>query len=513
MSLPISKPIPSYPSHPAGRRLPTASSGLSLVLGLGLGMAAIIAGTVFAGKAVAFASIPFLVGAIVFLSLYRPIVAFSFYMTYTALEGMYKYLSDFSQTVYVIKPILAIVVVAAWFLSSKLQGIRVKPPPLTALLSAWMVWGCVEVFSPTGTGFVGSLITFLTWYLLPISFYFFCYNVIKSYDQATTVMLVLMMISTVVSGFAIVQYGMGREWTLAHLPGYNEITQHNWWVTTDSGKQGGSSWSPASTTSYSGAASTWANLGSVLALSVLMIPSARNGRKIIFAACLLINILGLLVSGVRLWVVLFPLEAIVVFLFYVRSQANKAHSVRLAALFAVVLVIGYAAAQSLSGGLAGQRYAGAAANPVAKFQHDRGSNLTYLIQFIPANPLGVGFQRGAEGGAKTYLNITVNRETEFAAVAADMGLPGFVFLVLCVLALLLLGWQSFKRLRDQSLKITALTLLMLLTGNVLAFFGGPVIQGADYFWALAGILAALPGIEKRQQAQMASSAQSAGQTI
>jgi hypothetical protein len=468
-------------------------------------MSCIIAGTVFGGKGIAFASIPCLIAAVTLSAISRPVLALTVYFTYTCLEGMYKYLSDFSQVVYIIKPILAVVIVAAWVFSRGMTGRHIVKPPLAAIILFWMAWGCVEIFFPTGAGVVGSTVTFMTWYLLPVALYFLTYDCVKKYSQAHVIVTALMLLSTVISGFALVQYGMGREWTIAHLPGYQNITQHNWWITSSNGQIQGTSWSPASTTSYSGIACTWSNIGAILALGLLLSPTTGSTGKIWLSVCLVTNVMSLLISGGRTYVILFPLEALLLFVLGLRLQKNPLHTVGAAILFILVIAIGYNVAQNMTKGLAAGRYAATASNPFGRFAEDRGGNFTSLGTFIPEYPLGVGYQRGTDSGDNVQSLILANRETEFGAIAADMGIPGVILLVTVVGALLWKGWRSCTAMKTPRNAMFALTIFVLLLGNVISFLGAPTIEGADYFWVLFGILLALPRIEKRGEIPVARS--------
>jgi len=483
-------------SEPLGDRPLLQVPNSRLAVFICLFMCAVVAGTVFLGKEVAFASIPFLIAAVILLSLNRPVVALTFYFTYSALEGMFKYLSDFSPLVYIIKPMLAALLLGAWLLSRGFAGKRIHMPPFASLILLWMGWGCVEIFFPTGAGVLGSSVTFLTWYLLPISFYFMTHDCVKTYRNVHFIITVLMLLGTVISGFALVQYGMGRDWTIAHLPGYENITQHNWWITNSSGQLQGTSWSPASTTSYPGIVCIWSNIAAIMALGSLLTPLSGLKRKIWLAACLIINIMALLVSGGRMWVILFPLEAAVLFFIALRLQPNPLHSIGLALLFVIVIGVGYIVAQNMSGGLAASRYAATASNPFEKFATDRGGNFTSLGTFIPQHPLGIGYQRGTDGGDNLKPLIAANRETEFGAMSADMGIPGLMLLMTVVFSFLWKGWRACTSLQCPRSSLAALTIFVLLCGNVISFLGTPTLQGADYFWVLSAILFTLPSMER-----------------
>jgi hypothetical protein len=472
----------------------------SLAIGLVAGMIAIIAGTVFVGSIVAFASIPLFVIAVIALSFYKPLTAVAYYFTYSALEGMYKYLSDFSQVIYAIRPLLVIALLLGWFLSIRLHYKQTSHPPFAFAFGLLSLWALVECFSPTGSGVTASILTYLVWYFLPFSLYLLAGWTIHSRKQAETVLLVLMAVSTVVSAFALVQYGMGEAWTKAHLPGYENVTQHNWWITDENGRVENTTWSPASTTAYSGALSIWSNLGALLAMGLLFLPSGHKTRKSMLLLGLLINIMGLLIAGSRLWVIVFIIEVILFFVIASRTPREFIRNIGLLSGVALVSGMSYQAVQAVSGGMIAGRYAVTVANPVAKYQHDRGDNMAYLLPFLQSSPLGVGFQRKTEGGARFNNSnfIMTNRETQFNSIAADMGLPGLALLMFIVFGLLVQGWKALRLLKLIHTRILAAVLLVLLLGTVISFLGTPILQDGDYFWLSAGLLLALPTIEQRE---------------
>lgn len=472
---------------------------------LSICMATIIIGTVFFGKTVAFFSILPLIIAVLAYSLRNPMVAFIVLYSYASMEGMYKYLSEFSPVVYAIAPLMLGAVFVGWNLSLRNKGVKPAVPPLAAVMLLYTVWGCFEVFNPSGAGFLGSAASLFVWYLGPLAMYVVGYNGVKSSKQVMQFIYAIGAICTIVSAFAIVQFSMGQEWTFSHLPGYEKITATDWFVLNAQGEVTAASFRPASTSSSGGGGAGWSHLGMVLSVGLLFMPGLTMRRRVAIIACLMINIIGLFVTGVRSWLFVGIFEIAVLFLISARSSREMMRNIGLLLSIAAVAGLGFIGAQSLSGGMIEQRYADTARNPLAKFQLDRGNNITALFKYVANYPLGSGYQQGLGRGAIGYSDgndpaiNTRNGETEFGAIAGDMGLPGLALLYGLMIGTYVYGWRASRRLQNARLRISAAILIASLSGYFAMSFAGPVMQGASYYWFTAAILAVLPGIEKRER--------------
>jgi len=500
-------PLPIRPTVPAASSYPAA-----LGLGLAAVMALTIAATLTGGLVGALTSLVLLAGAVIVFAVQgRDLWALGAFFTYAALEGMYKYLTSFSQAVYVVKPLLIVVLVGGWLLHRRRQTGRAPGPPLVVATALFIVWSFLMAFHPAGGGIAGGLATALLWYGGPAVFYYLGYHAAqRSLASVERILYVLVAVSTVVSAFALVQYLMGQPWTEAHLPGYATMSQTSAsWFVADEVKGGFvAGWRPASTTSMPGGGAFYAYLGVLLTFGLILRPSMAPGTRVTLIVCLLLNFVALLVTGVRLYVVILMFAAPLLLVLSARTSRVLGRNAGFALLAAMICLGGFLTAQMLSGGALIHRYAETLANPMARYQKDRGGNLTYLPAFLSANPFGMGYQRGVEGysqqgfarkfGSDSTLR-SLNRETQFNSVAIDMGLPGLALLVGLLVAILVQGWRSLRRLSDPSLRVLGATLFVLLCGYAAACLGGPALQGADPFWTGAALLFSLPLLQHRQR--------------
>lgn len=514
--LPGGRPAPAEDGELSVPARPMAPSASPFPAALGLGLAAVMALTIAAaltgGTVGALTSLVLLAGAVImFAAQGRDLGALGAFFTYAALEGMYKYLTFFSQAVYVVKPLLIVVLVAGWLLHRRRQMGRAPSPPLAAATLLFIVWSFLMAFHPSGGGVAGGVATALLWYGGPAAFYYLGYHAAhRSVANVERIFYALIAIATVVSAFALMQYLMGQPWTEAHLPGYASMSQTSasWFVTDQASGGFVAGWRPASTTSMPGGGAFYAYLGVLFPFGLLLRPRMAARARVTLIVCLLLNFVALLVTGVRLYVVILMFGAPLLLLLSARTPRLFGRNLGFALLAAAICLGGFLTAQTLSGGALIHRYAETLANPVARYQKDRGGSLTFLPVFLSANPFGIGYQRGVEGyrqqgSVRNFSSDStlrsLNRETQFNSVAIDMGLPGLLLLTGLLIAVLVQGWRALRRLSDPSLRVLGATLFVLLCGYAAACLGGPALQGADPFWTGAALLLALPLLQNRQR--------------
>lgn len=502
MSITSSRHVPPHRPAAVSRQGVQPVAAPSTLLGgvLAVLMAITIAGTLLGGPMLAFFSMAVLAVTLIVLAFSRNFVAaIAVFMAYAAMDGMYRYLSHFSQVVYGVKPLLAGVLLIGW-LFGRHPGLGQRSRlPLAGLLGVLFCWGILEAFNPLSAGALAGMLTFGVWYVAPLFLYFLCYRAVRTPQQIETLCYALVGISTVVSLFTVFQYAMGQQWTLTHLPGYNLISQGGWWVTDATGQITDTSWRPASTTATGGGGALWSHMGSLIALGLFLSRRTSRSRKVGLSVCLLANVVGLLASCVRLYVVTGVFEVILLFILLARSPREMVRNFGLLVAVGAIFGLGFSAVQSLSNGMIFRRYADTLANPFAKFQQDRGGThrAVNLGKFVAQYPFGIGWQRGLEGGLQRADNtgpVVADRESQFNSTADDMGIPGLAILFILMSFCTIQGWRSFSCLTDPHLRMIGVTLWVLLIGYFVSFLSGPSLQGADPFWIFLALLLALPWV-------------------
>lgn len=441
----------------------------------------------------------------------RWIAALSVYFTYTALEGMFKYTTDFSTVVYALKPLLIVLMASIWWLGARSNGRRLHYPPLTPWLVAWVCVGVAQSFHPMGGGPVQSLATMFLWYVGPTFFLLLAYNEIRTFNQARQLLLVIMAIGTVVSLFAIVQFVMGQTWVLAHLPGYANTNQNTGtWSAVGADNSIVSSFRPASTTAYAGIAAAWSFIAIMMSAVWLLMSKGQLRIQMLSIAFLLLNVVGVLVIGVRLYVVLSIACLFLLMILIADSPRTLARSLAVLTVFSVIAWIGYTVSETVSGGILQARYGETLSDPVGTFQEDRGGNLLFLPKFLPHYPLGIGFWRlntqSQEDIIAASPDFMFNRETQFNAIGVDLGLPGLIVIGVMLFKITLDGWQIRLKSRNTPNQLLSSLLFVFIVAYLVACLATPALQSADFFWLLAALIATFPALKEYSELGFAKSA-------
>lgn len=462
---------------------------------LALFMVLSVAGSLVGHKAVAIGSAIALVLVVVLAAFKDANISLIGFLAYSAMEGMYKYLTNFSSVIYVIKPALLGFIVLMWLVNTRLMRKKLRLFPLSAFMGVFLLWGLAQVLNPFARGIASGLATYLVWYLLPITMLPLVLNTTRSEGKEARIRFAIVVMSVVVSLFAILQFRMGRAWTESHLPGYASMSASDWWATDSSGKIIAASFRPASTTATGGGGGYWAHLGVLFALTFVIAPGISLRMRIISSVLLMINMMGILVSGVRLYIVILPVETLFWIAVTARSIRQVARNIGLTAVAALIMYGGFLAAQALSNGKLGARYKETISSPLTKFQKDRGNNFAFLPFFLSQFPLGVGYQHalgGYAGKANEAGALKLNRETVFNETATDFGVPGLVFTLGFLLGFPFYGWKVVKSIKDKTQSFTAGLYVGIMAGYFFMGFGGPSLQAADFYWLSIGLVFSYP---------------------
>ncbi len=472
----------------------------------GIGMALVIAGTLFGGKAVALGSMGVLVAAVSVTAIRKPFFAIAILFIYVAMEGMYKYLTNFSKVVYVARPIMLAILTMCWLFGYHRRQAAEPGSFGKTAIPALLLWGALCMFNPYGGDLVSGCATYLLFYATPVCLFYVVSRGRITRSDLVLVFHLLLAVCTVVSGFTVVQYIKGMDWTIAHLPGYDfmPMDQATWFMYDDAGNFAGG-FRPASTTNAGGGGATWSSLGALIGFGLLHPPGKRKRRMIIHFAVVVCG-LGLLLSGVRIWSFVTLAGVLLFTLIIGNSVLGFGRSFGLLAGFSALTALAFGGAHLLSEGAVETRYADTFKNPVARFKTERGGNLVVFAKLAWNYPLGSGYHmplgyQGAEmrgaGMGDPVLQARTG-ETQFGAVTGDMGIPGLLLLGGVYLSSLAMGWRTVSRLRDQTLKIFGATMFACIASYLPAWFGGPIMQGNLLFWFAVGVLMALPGLEARE---------------
>jgi hypothetical protein len=120
---------------------------------------------------------------------------------------------------------------------------------------------------------------------------------------------------------------------------------------------------------------------------------------------------------------------------------------------------------------------------------------------------GIGIGTVATRHVLEDPNLFAAIENYYAKAWMEMGLPGFIIVVLLLIYLLIVGLQAANRLRDNALRDVGLTIVALVVFIVyISTRGWPLDQDpmAYYFWLMVGLLLKLPYLEPARAARPTS---------
>lgn len=457
------------------------------ILGLGFLVLALIGAAIVAKTAGIYLGIVVLGGFMIYhASRGDWVSAFNYYFAYAALEGLFKYGTNFSPIVYSARPAIAFICLVLWMMSGR--KLERKPPYLAWFLVLSAI-GFVQLFHPLGGGVASSLSTLILWYLFPLPFYLLGFYCLRRGKDLEKVLYACVVIGLIVAVIGLLQWVMGQGWTEAHFPGYSNLKQVNWFAEGASGERI-VSWRPASTGVQPGAGSTWAHFGALSALGLMLVPGVSQFRKSMLVVAFFICYACMFASGVRLWVLAGLIEGLLMLFLATRNVQQAMRSVAILILACFTLWGAYVYANKISGGILDARYGETFSDPLGKFSEDRGSNFAFLPKFLSERPMGIGFQRGLSRGQYRSGLASANRETQFNAVAGDMGLPGLVALFCFIYGVTYLTFMLARRIKPPQERIFAFTLWTFLLGLNIGMLAGPMFQdhGSVFCFFAGGII-------------------------
>jgi hypothetical protein len=390
---------------------------------------------------------------------------------------------------------------------------RVRLPPLTAWVLAWVAIVLVEAFNPNTHGLtkvLGGYKQQLEW----VPFFFFGYALIRSKVRFRKLFLLLGVIALANGVVSIYQSRVGPAQLATWGPGYRELVYGG----QEAGKVGGLS---ARTFAVEGvsmvrppALGTDSGFGGgvgVIALpaTLALLAATRMRRRwpimLLSLGCLLAVVTGLGRSQV--------VGAVIAALSFAGLSLSAGRRVtKPIGAFLAVLALAIPAGAVLvtvQGGGTFSRYTSIAPENVVSSKDKKTQDLSHIPALLESQPFGVGLGSvGAAagfGGKQTELfeGHGVSSETQYNFVADELGLPGLLLWVAFTIRLLVLALPGLARVPDLEVRLYLAALIASLIASTIMGLSGPTMSSAafgPFFWFRAGILAywfAGPGRSKR----------------
>lgn len=436
----------------------------------------IIAATISFGAAGAYFLLAPLVGATLYFATSEPIKSLICFLSFLAMEGMYRYLVNFAGFSYVLSPLIFGLIVIALQSRGNLVFNRLNKLPYVGLYLFVLLIGFLQIFNPKGAGIYDGLATYSFWYFCPMMFFPVIYYVKLKRTDFSLFLISLIMISLLVSLVGILQHSQGSVWTYSHFPGSEKTNKMGL------GFKSVSVFRPMSTSTMHGGYGLWSAMGILPAFFVIGLPKLKSSIKLICSTVLLVDLYAILISGGRAALML----AIIQIIIYAALKIDSLKSaIRVSLLLIVLFSIfkgAFSLAENSSSGFVGDRFEGILSNPTETFEKSRSGNLTALIPMIAESPFGKGYQRGTSGGGVS-TDITSNRETQFAALIADWGLIGMVSMVI-LSVLFLIKMYEIRKMKFKKKNNFVDISIALLISYIILYFAAPILQANYFFWML-----------------------------
>jgi hypothetical protein len=372
---------------------------------------------------------------------------------------------------------------------------RVKVPPLSGWVLAFVALVLVEAFNPKTAGIskvLGGYRQQLEW----VPFFFFGYALIRSRERFRRLFLILGVVALANGIVSTYQAGLGTEQLASWGPGYKELVFGGENGTGLRGRvvasEGQAQVRPPALGSDAGFGGGVAVVALPATLALLVAGGLRRRWPVLICT---FGALAAVATGLgRLQVVGAVLS--VVFFAGLTVSLGGRMSRSLAILLGVVVLAVPVGAVFVSavGGKTFSRYSTFTSGST---KDTKTGDLAQIPPTIARAPFGIGLAKvGAAAGfggivkEEEFEKHGISAETEYNFVVDELGLPGLILWVALSIRLLLLMLPGLPRIRDPEIR----TYLAALTASFLAFtimgFSGPTMESAafgPFFWGTAGI--------------------------
>jgi hypothetical protein len=417
------------------------------------------------------------------------------------LEGPAK-LGSGSQAASAVRDILIFSVALGAVLRIVVKRQRIRMPPLSAWVLAWVALVLVEALNPNTHGLLKALGGYrqqLEW----VPFFFLGYAIMRKKSRFRKMFLLLGVVALVNGVVSTYQTRLTPAQLASWGPGYRELV----FGSQEVGKVGGLG---ARTYSSEGVARVRPpGLGSdagfgggvgVIALPATLALLAVGGlrrRWPVLVLCL--GALIAVATGLGRLQVVGAVVAIIAFAALSFTSGRRVTKALGAFLGVVILAIpAFAVLVSIESKGTFSRYTSIAPGNVTSSKDTKTTSLTHIPKQLEAAPFGVGLATaGAASGfggkrADVLEGHGVSAETQYNFVAVELGLPGLILWAAFSVELILIGLRRLRRIPDFELRLYLSALLSALIAMTIMGFSGPTMSSAafgPFFWFTAGTFA------------------------
>jgi hypothetical protein len=436
--------------------------------------------------------VPFVAVPVWMFSTDRPTLALAVLLVYLGLVDGFLKLKVGTETPTLGRDLLLYALAVGMLLRAVVRRDPMPLPPLTVWVGAFVVIVLVQLLNPANQSLAHS-VTSLRQHIEFVPLFFIAYVVMRSKDRLRLFFLILLAVTCVNAGVALVQFNMTPEQLAGWGPGYSDLINGVGAAPrTAEGADGEAKVRPPGLGSDMGFAGTLGTVALPGAIALLAL-GRFNRRQAILA--------GLMTPGAVIAIVTSQSRSVVVagfvtlFVFGMLALfAGQALRLMLALLAVGVLALSAVSfVGSQSGEGAFDRYSSVAPGKVFGTTVDsRSTTLAYIPDYIRNFPLGAGI--GSVGPAANFLGTArpYNAESQFTFMIVELGILGLLVFIAFQARLLALVLSRLRRVADHEARL----LLVAMVTPPVAFLAKWVIgvtttstPSAPFIWFAAGTAA------------------------
>lgn len=425
---------------------------------------------------------PVAAGALV-LSVARVESCLIFLFVVASLEGTIRHYLSYSLAGYVLSDAVLVLIYFNLYLRFCLRKTKGLLPrsPMTVPVLIFMALNIIQVFNPLLPSPLAGLAGIKT-RVLRIPLYFLGLSMVKDKSNLLRFITAVVIISTLVSSASILQFLLGPQRSAAiGLPYYQKG------ATSAFGVEGvGIVLRPVATTTGVASVADYELVGMVFSLGLLLSGAAKRKGLLLWIA-LVVNVVALLLSFTRLFVIMACLASLLLFVLSRRKIYLVAPMAGLA-VFGVYLVSG------LTSGLFVERFK-TLADPVNLYLGQRWFHIAKMGLYLSCSPFGMGI--GRSYGAVPWVTKwfpgieIIPWDSYFTVLAGELSLLGLIVLAWILYALFKTGLKTVMHVGDPEIKTLGIAILAYLFTEFIGFWAGGNLDSSPqnlYFWFFPGVL-------------------------
>jgi hypothetical protein len=410
------------------------------------------------------------------------------------LDGPVKLLSSSREATASLEDLLVIAICLGALMRLAVRKERVRMPPLSGWVLAWVVLVLVNAFNPKTEGILHALGGFRQ-LLTFVPFFYFGYVLMRSKRRFRQLFLIVGVIATASGAVAAYQTGLSPGQLASWGPGYNFLIH----PTVGSGRvyfsEGEARVRPPGLGSEAGGSGSIGHFALPMCLALMAV---TRGRKRWIAAALCVgSIIAVIVGLGRLQLIGAGLG--VVAFAVIAALSGRGFSRAVGTMLAVVVLAIPAGAILVSTLRSGtfKRYESISTSSSTTLHKE--SAWSRVPEYAAASPLGFGLgNSGAVGnfGGSANTNLLeghgLTSETQYNVLVKELGAPGLILWPLLSIYVSVLILTRARWIRDGELAICLAGALAAFIPLPIEGFSGFLLGSAAsgaYFWFAVGVAA------------------------